>query len=278
MKSTAASPYSKMYLVTPSVYQILKNCISDKEKIVTDGLNETEVVKGQTPAEKIVSEIAQKDFNEPTIATQIVEEQLVPPTTNPTDVIFSEQYNVPSENPKEQEKLVYSNPITTPCEQDNPEGGIIPSMLYKQKKISEDIIPKTKLLQPKIVLTRVNPHQCNVCMKLFTRKWDLKRHLTSIHNNIINPPIETPQVLEDDDIEMKEQQQNQSFDNWSEGTTRSGKRFGGKRFVNMDTSTPTLRGKRTAKIAKLGSIKIPAKSRPEGGEESNNPDSFEHWA
>ena len=273
MKSTAASPYSKMYLVTPSVYQILKNCISDKEKIVTDGLNATEIEKGQTPAEKIVSEIAQKDFNEPTIATQIVEEQLVPPSTNPTDVIFSEQYNVPTEKiPKEQEKLVYSNPLTTPCEQDNPEGGIIPSMLYKQKNISEEIIPKTKLLQPKIVLTRVNPQQCNVCMKLFTRKWDLKRHLTSVHKNIINPPIETPQILEDDDVEMKEQQ-NQSFDNWSAGTTRSG-----KKFVNMDTSTPTLRGKRTAKVAKLGSLKIPPKSRPEGGEESNNPDTFPHWA
>ena len=109
-------------------------------------------------------------------------------------------------------------------------------------------------------------------MKLFTRKWDLKRHLTSIHKNIINPPIEHPQILEDDDVEMGEQPTG-SFDNWSAGATRSG-----RNYVNMDTSTPTLRGKRTAKVAKLGSLKIPPKTRPEGGEESNNPDTFPHWA
>lgn len=259
------SAYSKMYLVTPSVYQILKNCISDKEKTITDNLNVTETPVELTPADKMVAEIAQKDFNEPSVATQIVEEQIAPPQiTNPSDVIFSESF--PSV-PKEQ--IVYSNPLTTPCNQDSPEGQIIPSMLYKTKTNMPEVMQKSRFIIPTKVST---PSQCNVCMKTFSRKWDLKRHLNSVHRNMINPQMESsPEIVDVGEEDIEEQPKSKSFDNWSAGTTRSG-----RSFVNMDTSTPSLRGKRSAKKAKLGNVQIPSKLRPPGGEESL--DSFEHWA
>ena len=53
MKS-AISPYSKMFLVTPSVYQKMLNCISEKEQMVTNALNIPETEVEQSPTEKIV--------------------------------------------------------------------------------------------------------------------------------------------------------------------------------------------------------------------------------
>ena len=64
MKS-AISPYSKMFLVTPSVYQKMLNCISEKEQMVTNALNIPETEVEQSPTEKIVGEIAQSDFGSP---------------------------------------------------------------------------------------------------------------------------------------------------------------------------------------------------------------------
>ena len=70
-----ASPYSKMYLVPPGVYQKLLNCISEKDKIVTDGLNLPETPAEKTPTEKIMEEISNQDLVEPPASEQQIIQQ-----------------------------------------------------------------------------------------------------------------------------------------------------------------------------------------------------------
>ena len=339
-----------MYMVTPSVYQKMLNCISDKDKIVTENLNEPVKEDEKTTADKIVEGISHQDFSEQPQLVEppnIVEEQK-PVVSNPTDAIFSnpnsDEYWEDDPQPLvgnyPPQELVYSNPLKTPCSQNYSEGQLAPSVkeptmamvdmnprvvmrksdivnmnprveLQRLQVVAPEITqkPGTQMvdmnprvvmrksdivnMNPKVSLKRLQvlspeitkkpqirkgPFQCDICFRNFTRNWDLKRHMNSstVHANMKTQP--TQQQVIDNDLTMQElnptnveQQIPQSFDNWSTGiTTRSG-----KKYVPMDTSRPSLRGKRSATVAKLGKLHIPSKSRPPGG---NEQESFEHWS
>ena len=310
----AMTPYSKMYMVTPSVYQKLLNCISDKDKMLTENLNLTEKEDEKTTADKIVEGISHQDFSEQPqlVETPNIVEEQKPVVSNPTDAIFSnpnpDEYWEDDPQPlvgNPPQQLVYSNPLKTPCSQNYSEGQLVPvvkqptmAMVDMNPRVvmrKSDIVnlnPKVSLKRlqflspeimkkPAISLAPVNTvpeipkkasFQCNICFRNFTRLWDLKRHLKSskVHGNLNLQPAK-PQVL-DNDLTMEELNPpiTESFDNWSAGTTRSG-----KKFIPMDTSRPTVRGKRSAKVAKLGTLHIPSKTRPPGGDE---PESFQHWS
>ena len=320
MKKTG-SPYSKMYLVSPGVYEKLKNCITEKDKMVVDGLN-VEEKEEQSPSDKVVEEITQKDFDEQIVKPfEPVEQEVIP--TNPTDVIYSNPNVVEEQKVIIPKEVEYSNPLTAPCSDVYPKEQLVPTIYQPTVSDMINVIPnpavvmrKPDHINPNVMLERlpppinmnpnvvlgkkdiVNPtvvlnklavpanivqkhlgkakpisFQCPICFKLFTRKADVNRHINTIHT--VNPnsrkSVSTPQVLDDGDEIMKE---SKKFDDWST-VVRRGLRSG-KSFA-MDTSKPTLRGKRTALKARLGNINIPSKARPPGGEESEATETFQHW-
>ena len=157
-KSRAVSAYQKMLLVTPGVYQKLLNCIDEKDKLATEQLNVLEgEVEPQTPAERIIGDIAGEEVGiPPDIPPEVVEE------TIPQDIPEEEQF-VPEEQiaqeliPEEVEEFVAPqqiiqtnpNPLRNPCPQETTEGAIIPSLFYRPslqtKKTPTTFINKPQL-------------------------------------------------------------------------------------------------------------------------------------
>lgn len=278
MKS-AISPYSKMFLVTPSVYQKMLNCISEKEQMVTNALNIPETEVEQSPTEKIVGEIAQSDFGvrAPEAAFQVEQStpvQTIATENQPADVIFSTPGGVAESGIDKN----YTNPLKQPCTQDSSQGQIIPSLFYKpsikmKKQVATPQIMKPLGISP-VESQDERKFKCVICSRAFSRNSDLKRHLRSprVHTMFNKPPtqiaeIEMPTATPTEQEVKVIENPNEMFQDWSAMTTRSG-----KKITPMDTSTPTIRGKRTASRAKLGNIAIPPKSRPAGGEGS-----FDNW-
>lgn len=74
MKNKNQSAYQKMYLVTPSVYEKLKSCIEEKEKLATDQLNfPKDAHEIKTPSEKIIQQISSKDMGIQTDAPEMTD-------------------------------------------------------------------------------------------------------------------------------------------------------------------------------------------------------------
>ena len=225
----------------------------------------------------------------PTGSNQPVFRIPMPPDSNPTNTIFGSIWDEDEDiTPK------YNNPLTTPCSQDNAEGQIIPSLMYKPpgipqkpKIIMPQILGQTSAIpqKPKIIVPEIlgktieksSSFQCDVCLRNFTRKHDLKRHLKShlVHRNLESTPSEiiepVPQVLPDGDEVMQNNldiEPTKQFDDWTR-ETRSGRTY-------MDTARPTILGKRKAKVAKLGNLRIPSKYRQTEPEDSDIPD-YDSW-
>jgi hypothetical protein len=142
------SPYSKMYLVTPGVYNKLLTCLDEKEKKSTELLN-VEKEREDRPGEKVIEDITTGDFEPPEVEDipqveeqQQVEEQpqaevqpmvedIVPPTpevfggveteVQPQQIVeegeIIEQMQVPPGEPDipEQQQQQQINPLRTPC-------------------------------------------------------------------------------------------------------------------------------------------------------------------
>jgi hypothetical protein len=126
----------------------------------------------------------------------------------------------------------------------------------KDRLIAPQIINQTKQLQT--LENKTKTHQCKVCLKFYPGKWNLKRHMDTVHKNIksLKAPIPTTnfqvpvnrnrqlsvQALPDTDSTMSD------FQSWN-------------------------KNKRTATDAKLREPNT-RKFRPPGGEGDDN---FESW-
>lgn len=63
MKQSIKSPYTKMYMVTPSVYDKLLNCIDENQQKILNNLNQkTTNIFQETPASKFIKNISNDDF------------------------------------------------------------------------------------------------------------------------------------------------------------------------------------------------------------------------
>jgi hypothetical protein len=109
---------------------------------------------------------------------------------------------------------------------------------------------KTKVIVPQIKkhqTTKIKNFQCTVCLKFWRSKWDLKRHMSTVHSNIKSTEP-TAQALPDTDDTMEDR--SNDFPIWR--ATRSQKRS------SAEAKLPTLKNN---------------KFRPPGGED----DDFEQW-
>jgi hypothetical protein len=99
MKQTIKSPYTKMYMVTPSVYDKLLHCIDEKQQKFLANLNQkTTNIFNETPAGKFIKNISNDDFIDHDNSGKFNQPKKFPPQN------FSNQFprpdDFPSNNPR----------------------------------------------------------------------------------------------------------------------------------------------------------------------------------
>ena len=178
------SPYSKMYLVSPGVYDKLLTCLDEKDKKSTELLN-LEKEREDRPGEKVIEDITTGDFipQQMDAATQIEEQQqvqeFIPPTpevfgveqqVQPQDIIEEGEITEPMQVPPGEPEIIQQepNPLRTQCPIPTDPSQVvkqpifIPSLVKKGvKRTSQPIISKLnkqptflakkKLITPQII-------------------------------------------------------------------------------------------------------------------------------
>lgn len=302
-KIVKKSVYSKMYLVTQPVYNKLLNCLDDeRERQKAQELNAPPEIVEERPAEKAIEEmnIAAMEPQQTTVTEPIsetgkifgtgegepIQEEII--SEQPPAPIVREEKEIDVDNPlrkscrkptAEEEGELISTPTPTVVEKKiNKPTLIVPSIkksngIKKAKTItSANINPnKSKVFQippgkRESEQSNVKPNQCPVCLKFFGRKGTLKKHIETVHKNLVQPGgKEIVETLPDEDIAM--------------APSRVIKKPKLKPKFIRDEDTPMMEDfpdwtrktkpvKRTATEAKLRTLK--AKSRP-------SDDYFESW-
>ena len=161
--SKPQSPYSKMYLIPPNMYEKLLTCLDERETRQTQNLNVEEEAIQERPSERQIDILNQQALNPEPIENPQPETQMAQQEANP------ETQNIPSENVEN-----IDNPPEVLPEYD--EDMTLAEMRAKKNR---EIRGRLTFQNPKLTFP------CEVCLKVFKKKYDLKRHFTSVHRNII---------------------------------------------------------------------------------------------
>lgn len=159
------STYSRMFLVSPTVYEKLLTCIDEKDKKTTQDLNSSKEKK-QRPSDEYIQGLNIESFNEPREVEnndQNTEQELnmdVEPESESTDDIFEEDQNqsgfVETSEPEIMPEIRQTNILTTPCVQSEkgeviPQGGLVYRPRNQQfKAVKNPMISIPKLTQEEI--------------------------------------------------------------------------------------------------------------------------------
>jgi hypothetical protein len=160
MKKTL-STYSRMFLVTPTVYEKLLNCLDEKDKKITENLNISNEKKGR-PSDEYIQELNIESFNEPrevTSENENEEEEVSQTDQNESDIIYKDNPSVIEAESMESEPLPStSSQLNSPCLRSE-QGEVIPSggLVYRPpiqkanfKAVKEPIISIPRLSQGEI--------------------------------------------------------------------------------------------------------------------------------
>ena len=160
MKSMkASSPYSKMYLIPPNMYEKLLSCLDEKELRQAEELNvEKDISEQQRPGEKQVEMMTKEALgtDQPEMEAEITPPEIEGEIVEPQQLPETEMLDVGTLDPED-----------------------IPlAELQRQKNIMSGRISFKKPLPGKIFT-------CDICLKSFKRNWDLSRHMKNVHKNIL---------------------------------------------------------------------------------------------
>ena len=158
MKKTL-STYSRMFLVTPTVYEKLLNCIDEKDKKVTQDLNISKE-KAQRPSDDYIQELNIESFNEPREVNTEYETESggedITETEPESDVIYRDDPNV-IESESAEPLPQSTGQLDAPCvrgEQGEviPQGGLIyrPNQKANFKAVKEPFVSIPRLSQQEI--------------------------------------------------------------------------------------------------------------------------------
>jgi|688.fasta_scaffold258497_2 hypothetical protein len=182
------SPYTKMYLVTPKVYEQVLSCLDEKDKKMTEDLNVDKDTIEERPSEKYIDMLNQEQLNP--IESEMIES---PPTLPPVNV--TDEF-VPERNLPETEMFQ---------EKTEKERDMVPNLETETQMVQDDI-PLTGLKRQKKLdylagRIKFNPQDgkvftCKICLKTFDRNWGLIRHMTTVHKNIPKTVLEEGRVIE----------------------------------------------------------------------------------
>ena len=159
MKKTL-STYSRMFLVTPTVYEKLLNCIDEKDKKITQDLNISKE-KSQRPSDDYMQELNIESFNEPREVNQEDETEFggedITETQQPeSDIIYRDDPNV-IESESAEPLPQSTGQLDAPCVRSEegeviPKGGLIyrPNQTANFKAVKEPFVSIPRLSQQEI--------------------------------------------------------------------------------------------------------------------------------
>jgi len=145
------STYSRMFLVTPTVYEKLLNCIDEKDKKSTENLNISKD-KTQRPSDDYIQGLNIESFNEPREVSEVESEQSGEQTTE-SDIIYKDNPDViESESMETHQNPEQFEQLSSPCkisEQGEviPPGGLIYRPQASFKAVKEPIVSIPRLSQ-----------------------------------------------------------------------------------------------------------------------------------
>ena len=193
-----ASPYTKMYLVTPKIYEQVLSCLDEKDKKITEDLNADKDTIEERPSEKFIDMLNKEELN-PVVTpeTEMIESPATLPPVHVTDEFMSEE-DQPSIKPSTETQMV-QDPEDIPLAE-----------LRRQNKLKNvqdpEDIPLAQLkrenkldyLAGRIKFTPQDGRvfTCKICLKAFPRNWGLARHMATVHKNIPKTVLEERGVIE----------------------------------------------------------------------------------
>jgi hypothetical protein len=209
MKQTQ-SAYSKMYLVTPTVYEKLLHCLDKSDAKMTSDLNVEKEDSIQRPAEKEIESLNLDALNQPAenppeipvtyaetvqVPQEMQIEDVPPPQQQQQQQQQTEGLLDEDEMPPPQQYEIVNNPLKQSCsEQSEDTSTVVPrdNFIYNPnwKQVPKIKVFTAKRPQP-VRATPISYHpygppgernidktkkfQCNICAKFFDRKWALTR-------------------------------------------------------------------------------------------------------
>ena len=147
------STYSRMFLVAPTVYEKLLNCIDEKDKKSTENLNMSKD-KTQRPSDDYIQELNIESFNEPReVPEHEVESGQSGEQMTESDIIYKENPSViESESMEADTNPEQFQQLSSPCkisEQGEviPPGGLIYRPQSSFKAVKEPVLSLPRLSQ-----------------------------------------------------------------------------------------------------------------------------------
>ena len=266
-----SNSYSKMYMVSPGVYQKLLNCIDDSEKKSTLDLNKPEIDVETIPTVEPVIEndiVQPEDIIEP---GEIIDNQVPGPSSMPDkdeNIIIPQDFSEST-----------NNVLATPCEageymkvkEPKDVYGVIKNSAFIKKKrlipppskkikyVSDVNIPEITDLNSMNTLKK--GYSCDICGKKYYSLWSVKRHKNLKHKTTSN--ISEPESVIENEPEPE------SFNNWTDNSNPNLDQVQEMEPGNYLTRLNRTGLKRSAKIAKLSK----GKSFPY----KKNKEDFDNW-
>lgn len=249
---TKYSPYSKMYLVSPGIYEKMLKCIDEGDKAATEALNTSNLfVDRKRPAEQAVGDMYKEELQRPPPLSSDQFDQLQPNiqqveqnvSLQDAPIIPNYASNIVPLNVASralQEPLtdpILDRKLTLPTPQPNRRM----SQLFSE---IESSIPISPIRGP------IQRFPCQFCNKTFSRKHDAKRHESEKHGNErkLENPINEPEELEDAIAESSA-----AYESWMPSSAET---LGEEHKSSILDLTPTKQIKKTLRTPIKRSDKI----------------------
>lgn len=158
MKPKNQSPYSKMYLIPPNMYEKLLVCLDEKETRLTEDLNIDKESVEERPSERQIEMLNQEALN---------------PEIN--------------DDPQSEVQMTQAQEYEEPKEADE----VLNDTGDPQVIAEDDVDMPIRELRNREIRGRISfnkppskTNTCEICLKVFKRPYGLQRHLATVHQNL----------------------------------------------------------------------------------------------
>lgn len=190
-QTTRYSPYSKMYLVSPGIYEKMLKCIDEGDKAATEALNTSSFLTDRKrPAEQAIDDMYKEELQRAPLSTDqlqqpdVQHENLNVPIQD-TPIIPNYGSNIVPLNVAQQRPLAedFSASKMSDVSAVPMPGSSFHAKLPINRRISELFSEVESSIPLSPVKTAPKRFPCSFCDKTFSRKHDVKRHINEKHGD-----------------------------------------------------------------------------------------------
>jgi hypothetical protein len=186
-KKHTGSPYAKMYMVGPAVYEKLLNCLDEVDRHATlklnSSLNSTTNDSSFRPAEKYMSSLNQQDFDMTNDEqSSFLHDSSITKFPDPIPALSQEQEE--KQQQQQQQQQVKNSPSETKNEKIKSTFNCdICPKIFKSVKTLQNHSKKFHNKIDPIISSTPSPlkFECELCEEKFVKLAELKRHVQMFH-------------------------------------------------------------------------------------------------